>query len=221
MGIFDIFTGNASKKALNQQIATQNAGKKEAYGFLDTGLNNATGLYGQAGGMFDPYAQGGLKGQNLYSDALGINGAQGNQNAVNAFQTSPGYQFGMDQGIQALERRASAQGNLQSGNTNLDTLKYAQGYANNNYNDWLSRLQGVGAQGLQATGSQAGLLSDLGNQNINVTGAKANAATGVANNISNAYGNYAAAQNNASGNIWGALLGLGNLGVSAKKAGMF
>jgi len=207
MGLFDIFTGAASKKALNNQIATQNAGKKEAYGFLDQGLNTATSLYGDAGNMFDPYAQGGLKGNNLYQDALGINGAEGNKNAQNAFQTSPGYQFGMDQGLQALERRASAQGNLQSGNTNVDTLKYAQGYADQNYGSWLDRLQGVGAQGLQATGSQAGLLSDLGNQNINTQGAKANAATGVANNISNAYGNYAAAQNSASGNIWGGLLG--------------
>lgn len=211
MGLFDIFTGNASKKALNQQIATQNAGKQEAYGFLDQGLGDATNLYGQAGQQFDPYAQGGLKGYNLYNDALGLNGAEGNQNAQNAFQTSPGYEFGMDQGLQALERRASAQGNLQSGNTNVDTLKYASGYANQNYDNWLNRLQGVGTQGQQAAGSQAGLLSDLGGQNIATQGAKANAATGVANNISNAYGNYAAAQNAASGNIWGGLLGVGNL----------
>ena len=41
----------------------------------------------------------------MYMNSLGLNGAAGNQAAVNAFQTGPGYDFQMHQGLNAINRR--------------------------------------------------------------------------------------------------------------------
>src|SRR5690606_40585715 len=61
----------------------------------------------------------------LYKDALGLSGAEGSAAARERFQTGPGYEFAMSQGLDALERRAAARGQLNSGGTSLDTLTFA------------------------------------------------------------------------------------------------
>lgn len=207
MGLFDIFTGSSSKKARNEQIGAINQGKTEGLGYLDSGQTNAAGAFNKAAGLYDPYVQSGYKSNQLYSDALGLNGAEGNKNAQSAFQTSPGYQFGLDQGEQSLLRHQSAIGGLQSGNTSVDLTKYAQGYADQNYGSWMDRLQGLSSQGLSATSGQAGSLGSLGNLYSNTGAQKANVATGAATQTANAWGDWATAQNAASGNIWGGVLG--------------
>lgn len=207
MGLFDIFTGSSAKKYTNQAIGALNQGKTEGLGYLDTGLGNASDYIGQAGNLYEPYAQQGGQANQLYGDSLGLNGTEGNQRAVSAFQTNPGYQFGLDQGIQAIQRNGSALGNLNSGNTDLGLLKYAQGYADQNYNNWQNQLQGLGSQGLQAIGAQGDTLGSLANLYSNTGAQKANIATNTAAGIGNAYTNLGTSLTNASGNIWGALLG--------------
>jgi hypothetical protein len=54
-------------------------------------------------------------------NALGLNGPQGNAAATAAFQSSPGYDFKVNQSLDALDRRAASRGMLGSGNTTLDT----------------------------------------------------------------------------------------------------
>jgi hypothetical protein len=107
-------------------------GANSALGYIDQGQQGAQGQLGQArtdltanGGAFKPlsdlasqYGQ----GAGLYADALGINGQQGNQRATSAFQTGPGYDFTLNQGIDALNRRANAAGMLQGGNANRDAI---------------------------------------------------------------------------------------------------
>lgn len=140
---------------------------------LDSGRANSLAALGQANAAYDPLAALGAeygRGRSLYQDSLGINGAAGNQNAVNSFQTGPGYQWQMDQGIQAVDRARNARGMLTSGNTTMDEIRFGQGLANQEYGNWQNRLQGFVPLELQAT------------QGV------ASGRAGVANNMANMYG---------------------------------
>lgn len=143
-----------------------NTGANNALGYLGQGTQGALGQLGQArdaltagGGAFAPLsALAGQYGQgaNLYADALGINGQQGNQNAVNAFQAGPGYEFARNQGLDAITRAANASGGL-GGNSLKDTITYGQGLANQEYGNWLNRLSPYNQLQLAATqGAAAG-----------------------------------------------------------------
>lgn len=133
------------------------------------------GLIDQLGATGRPIVQGiqdtssdyldlGKLGANTYADAMGLNGAAGTARAQDAFQTGPGYQFSLDQGLQALERNASRYGRSNSGNTDLDLMKYATGYADQNYNNWLSGLSSYNdmyAGGVDRSNAAAGLGLDF------------------------------------------------------------
>ncbi len=54
----------------------------------------------------------------------------------------PGYQFQLQQGEQALQRSAAAQGNLLTGNTARDVNAYGQGVAQNDYNNVYNQALG-------------------------------------------------------------------------------
>lgn len=148
-----------------------NAGAGGALGYLQGGTQGAMGQLGQArdaltanGGAYAPLsALAGQYGQGagLYADALGINGAQGNQNAVSAFQAGPGYNFALNQGVDAITRAANASGGL-GGNSLKDTIGYGQGLANQEYGNWLNRLSAYNPLQLQATQGAAS-----GNQSVN------------------------------------------------------
>lgn len=80
------------------------------------------------------------RGADLYADANGLNGPEGVARAQQAFQTGPGYQFQLDQGLQALNRSAAAGGMGASGNALLEAQRYGQGLANQEWGSYLSRL---------------------------------------------------------------------------------
>lgn len=153
---------NGGKKAANAGTIYATVGANNAYGFLDEGQKDLASAYGEAQKVYQPYADIFSKGARTYADALGLNGAEGAQAAQGAFTSSPGYQFQMDQGLQALERRRAAQGMLGSGNTTADTLAFSQGLANQDYSNWLGALQPYNQLGLTTANQQAGLTSGIG-----------------------------------------------------------
>ena len=57
-------------------------------------------------------------------------------------QNDPGYQFRLQQGEQALQRSAAAQGNLLTGNTARDVNAYGQDYASSEYGNVYQRALG-------------------------------------------------------------------------------
>ncbi|MDF3016200.1 MAG: hypothetical protein K0R44_1425 [Thermomicrobiales bacterium] len=85
----------------------------------------------------------GMRGSTLYGDAIGANGQGGSARARDAFQFSPGYQFNLDQGNQALDRRAAAAGRFSSGNADIDAMTFSQGLASQEWNGWLDRITGA------------------------------------------------------------------------------
>lgn len=193
-GLGGILGGSSVKKAANRNNQLLDNLQSQGNQYIDQGSNAASGYLGGVQDLFKNLSQesGGLSGLNLYGDALGVNGAGGTSRARDAFQTNPGYEFQQQQGLDALERRAAAQGRLSSGQTGLDTLQFSQGLADQSYQNWLNNLSGFGQQqaGIYTGGiqGQAGALSDLANlstgtanQRLDLLGEITNGKMGVNN----------------------------------------
>jgi hypothetical protein len=106
----------------------------------------------------------------------------------------PGYQFGLQQGQQALDRKIAAMGGRVSGASLKAAARYGTDYASTGYNaayqrgqDRLNRLAALAGLGQTATQASAA--------------AGANSANAISNLISS-QGNANAAMNLAQGNIW-------------------
>ncbi len=82
-------------------------------------------------------------------------------------QATPGYQFQMEQGTQAIARSQAARGRLASGNTDLAIQEYGQGLANTTYNQHLDRLYSIVAGG---SGATAGIAANQANEGQSLSG---------------------------------------------------
>lgn len=128
----------------------------------------------------------------LYQDALGVRGAEGVGRAQQAFQAGPGYQFALDQGLQALNRRRAAGGMLNSGNADADSMRYATGLANQEYGNWLSRLDSLDQRAVNTDQLAAGNDQFAANYGLSL----ANQRAGVQNNLANLATQYGLGQIN-------------------------
>lgn len=164
---------------------------------------------------FDPYSWTGGQANSMYANALGLNGPGGNRAATGAFQASPGYNFQLGQGVQALDRSAAGSGMFGSGNAAMALNQYGQGLANQDYGNWMSRLGGLGSQGLQAAAGQTGRQGAMAGINEWGAGGRGAADLDVARNRANMLyqGQMADAGANAQGgaNLFNAIGGGLNL----------
>ena len=74
------------------------------------------------------------------------------------FQTDPGYNFRLGEGMRTLERGAAARGGLLSGGYGRRSTRYAQDYASNEYTNVYNRISniaGMGQVSSQSSGNQA------------------------------------------------------------------
>jgi hypothetical protein len=118
-----------------------------------------------------------------------------------ALEQTPGYQFRLNQGIQALDRSASAKGTLLNGGYQKDLMEFAQGLASTEFDREFGRNSSLADLGMRAAGAQGAYGTSYSNDLTNLT-------TGA--------GNAQAAGTAASGNAWGGTLqGLGSLGMQA------
>lgn len=132
--------------------------RTDGMGHLDRGRQDSLAALNSARGAYDPLAALGAKygaGTDLYMDSLGVRGAEGNQRAVDSFQAGPGYEFARDQGLEALNRRRAASGMLNSGNADIDAIKFGTGLADQTYGSWQDRLAGLINPEMQATSGAA------------------------------------------------------------------
>lgn len=213
MGLLDLFTGGAEKRAANANRGLYDTYNSQGTANINAGYDAAQGNLTNALGAYAPLAALGKKygaGTDLYLDALGTNGAAGNARATGSFQAGPGYQFALDQGLNALNRRRAAGGMLDSGNSDLDAIKFGTGLADQTYGDWLTRLGGLVNPEMAATSGAA-------TGQAGVYGGQAALDTGRATDLTSILGNTTSGQANANnlqaqGEAAGAknLLGLGS-----------
>lgn len=220
MGIFDIFTGDSAKDAAQENQARLNALKTEGLGYLDAGKTGALGALDATKGIYAPLAAKYGAGTDLYLDSLGVNGADGNARATSAFQAGPGYNFAVNQSLDALDRRASSRGMLASGNTSLDTLSTVNGLANQEFGNWRNGLAGLVSPEFAATGGMAGAEMAKAPVYINDANSRVGLASGVTNGLNSQTTQAANAEMQGSGNLWNFGLNLAKLGVSAATGGI-
>lgn len=219
-----LFGSNAAQKAAEEQIAAE----KQAESFLQdqekTGLQN-----------YSPYLTAGGTATTTLGSLLGTPG-QGlltpwtqqfkAPTAAEAEQT-PGYQFQLQQGLNATQNSAAGRGGLLSGRTLADLNNYAQGTAATNYqntfnnanteyqsaynsflnnqNSQYSRLMGLSGEGLTAAQGAGGLIQGVGGDIASLMGAQ---------------GAAKAAGTIGSANAWsGAMSGVGNSLMGAMSLG--
>jgi hypothetical protein len=220
MGLFDIFTGDSASKA-----AEENRGNLsslltkgtdiygQGYNTANTALNNALGGYQSLSDLAGQYGQ----GTQMYLNALGLNGQAGSDAARASFQTSPGYQFNLDQGLEAINRRRAAGGMFNSGNADVDAQRFGAGLASSEWNPWLSNLSGLNSNALTATNAaaagQAGIYGSQANLAQQNAGNLVGLNTTVTNGINSQNTQEANAKTAASGNIFNFGMNLAKLGA--------
>lgn len=108
---------------------------------------------------------------------------------TSAFTTDPGYQFSLDQALEAVRNRGAAAGNYGGGGTTSDLLRTATGLAQQGYGDFYSRLFNSATLGQNAAAGAgtAGMntASNIGNLLTANAGAQGDAAINRANAYSN------------------------------------
>lgn len=217
MGLFDSIFGNPAADAAAQNRGELKKLKKEGMGYIDAGQQQSQGYLTEAGGIYDDMAAKGLAGLDFLPDALGLNGAAGSSAARERFQTGPGYEFAMGQGLDALERRAAARGQLNSGGTSLDTLSFAHGLADQEWDDYIASLTGFDTANrgmyMAGAGGKAGTLGGLADLSQRGVDQKLNLSSEIVNGMMGA--NNAA----AAGSAQNTSNGLGLLGAGLKFLG--
>lgn len=206
MGLFDIFSNSDAEKAAADKTAGLNAGYGQASKLLGQGRDAITSNYDQAYQPFQTLFNQSQPGAQAYGDATGANGAAGYAKALDSFHTSPGFDASLTYGLQGIDRGAAARGNVSSGNTLMAEQKFGNDLGNQEFGNYVSRLQPyLTAEQAAATGGAAvktgegtALNSSFGNQGQLVYQTQ----TGIGNaNAAADLNNY-----NVSNNMWGALM---------------
>lgn len=190
-----------STATLNNGLAQGTASLQGGYGAaldaLQQYYGQGAGALQQAADGYQPLVDKGLQGYDMYMNALGLNGANGNAAATDAFQAGPGYQWNVDQATSQAQRSANRLGMAYSGNTVDATTRLASNLANQEYGNWRNSLAGFQGASQNAVAGQAGALGNLAtlyqnqgnatgtmqaNQGKDIAGLQAGVAGAIANN---------------------------------------
>jgi hypothetical protein len=136
-----------SEQYLDQGLGALQAGQDNVLSYAPqyfTGArNDLTGGTNQAEGIYNQnYLPNFQESSQMNADALGMNGPEGIERARSAFKAGPGYEFMMDQGVNALSRAAGAGGMAAGGNVLQEAQRYGSGLANQEYQNWLKGVAG-------------------------------------------------------------------------------
>lgn len=178
--------------ALINSKAVGKAGDQQAQGTADALAENRR-QYDQNRADYTPYLAEGTK-------ALGTF-ARENDNPLDQSQVQldPGYQFGLDQGQQAINRQTSAAGGRISGAALKAAAQYGTDYATSGYSAAYSRANQARSDRLNRLAALA-QIGQTSTQNVSALGEQNTASN---NALTRAAANNAGAATLAQGNIWG------------------
>lgn len=207
MGLFDIFSDKNEKAAARAQKRGLERGRAGAFEQIDAGQAGYDEFAGRAYDEFDTYDDLGRGSATMYSDALGIGGDEGTARARAAYETSPGYDFEVEEALRAIERSGAARGGTDSGGL-IDALRSrAQDYARTDFSGWLDRLSGNVDRGINVAGARSDILSGQGTQRYNTGMTKANIDWNTETGKGSADAAFQMAKENSGMNIFDALMG--------------
>lgn len=166
-------------------IVSSNNAAKAAKSASNTQLQ----MYQQTRADLLPFSSSGASAMSQLANLFGFGPGGGGPNAAaatSALTQFPGYQFGLNQGVQALDRSAASRGLLLSGAQLQDTQKFGQQYAMQQaWQPYVSGLQfaaNLGENAAAGTGA-AGTAAASGAAQAQLAGgqASANGVAGVTN----------------------------------------
>lgn len=173
-------------------VATNRAANKQAEG-TDKALNEQARQFDITQANQAPYLEAGKA-------ALGKLAAENDTPLdQSTIQLDPGYQFGLKQGQQAIDRQTAAAGGRISGAALKAAAQYGTDYATTGYSAAYTRANQARADRLNRLAALAGV-GQTATQSVDAAGAsKANATSA----LMTAAGNNAGAATLAQANIWG------------------
>jgi hypothetical protein len=139
-----LFGGNKTSSGGTSNSSSTSLSENQAYPFLQ--------------GALSPQVNNAGASSNAMADLLGLNGGGAQNAGFDNWRNSTGYQFGMDQGTQAITGGAASKGLLNSGATAKALQKFGTGYANQQFGNYFNQMLGLGNMGNQA----AGVLTNAG-----------------------------------------------------------
>ena len=163
------------------------------------------------------------------SDLLGLNGPDAATAAMGKFQSSPGYQFQLGEGLRSIDQGAASKGLLHSGSTIKAEETYGSGLADQDFTNYYNRLFDLSKLGENAAGGSAQASTAAGTGMAQTDLSLGSAQTSIYGNAAQGVGN--AAQNYANNSLYqsrtNALMGGGGGGTpgaynpSADPRGLF
>jgi hypothetical protein len=157
-----VISSNGAKSAANAQASATHNALEEQQREFDTNQANQ-----------QPYLDAGKAALSQYQTAINKP-----TTAADVMANDPGYQFGLDQGQTALDRKIAAMGGRVSGAALKATDQYATNYAASGYNSAYQRSQ----DRLNRLAALAGIGQTATSNNANSSQATTNAMTGLLTN---------------------------------------
>lgn len=127
------------------QSQSQSSSSNQAYPYLQSALSGTV--------------SNGTGASNQLANMLGLNGGDAQNQGFDNFRNSTGYQFGMDQGMQAITGSQAAKGLVNSGSTLKALNAFGHSQADQAYGGYMNQLQGLLGSGLKG----ADVISGAGN----------------------------------------------------------
>lgn len=175
-------------------VLTGKAGADEASHAAGAARDRIGASKTEALGRLDPYSNFGkqamtplsalLYGQS-YDPKTGAFSAISDEERMSQFQQSPGYEFRLNEGLKAVERRNAATGTLLGGNTQKELMNYGQNTASDEYGNYLNQLMGMLGVGQNADTNAANIISGAGQQMASYDYAGGMAKANQYNNLTN------------------------------------
>jgi len=137
------------------QIRSLQAGKKEGLGFLQPYTDVGQGALSPLSAM--------LTGRS-YDPETGEFTELSPEERYASFETSPGYQFRMDEGMRGLQYQQNAGGSLLSGGALKELSQYNQGLASQEYGNYINNLQQLAGVGQASAGQSANIATGTAGQ---------------------------------------------------------
>lgn len=186
-----IVVGGVAGAAINSSGAKSAA--QTAANAQQQGINAQLQMFNTTQANYQPQIQLGQGAAGMLSNLFGTgtNGAASKPN-YSAFNNSPGYQFALGQGQNAINKQAAASGGLYSSNTLGALSNYNTGMASTQYNSYVNQLlsmAGLGNAAASGVGSAATATGQgVANSYGNIGNAQASGILGQSNAFSNALG---------------------------------
>lgn len=185
---------NAANTAAANEQAMFEAQREDNQKYYDQGRGDVNTNFGLATGALSPYANQGAAATSRLSALAGLNGSTA---LTSALQQDPGYQFRMDQGVNALDRSAAARGMINSGAQQKALTQYGQGLASSELNNAFQRVGAVQGNAQQAAGALGNLYQNQGTTLGNMAVRQSSQNQNLSQNTSNALGQYTMNAGNA------------------------